>query len=57
MRLMTVAKILVWMDLQLSILKEMKIKMTSGTFLQSLDYKDIPFRCHRFHAYGHGVVD
>jgi len=57
MRLMIVAKILVRMDLRLGILKEMKIKTTSGTFLQPLDYEDIPFRCHIFHAYGHGVVD
>jgi len=56
-RLMTVAKILVWMDLQSGLLKEMKIKTTSGTFLHPLDYEGIPFRCHRCCAYGHGVVD
>jgi hypothetical protein len=35
----------------------MKIKIASGTFLQPLDYEGIPFKFHRFHAYGHGVAN
>jgi hypothetical protein len=55
--LMKVARILVRLDLRPGLLKEMKIKTSSGTFLQPLDYEGIPFRFHRCHAYGHGVVD
>jgi hypothetical protein len=55
-RLMTVARILVQLDLRPGLLKEIKIKTTSGIFIQPLDYEGILFRCHRFHAYGHGVV-
>jgi hypothetical protein len=55
--LMTVARILVRLDLRPGLLKEIKIKATSGIFLQPLDYEGIPFRCHRCHVYGHGVAE
>ena len=55
--LMSVAGILVRLDLRPGLLKELKIEATSGSFLQPLDYEGIPFRCHRFHSYRHGVVD
>ena len=55
-RLMTVARILVQLDLRPGLLKEIKIKTTSGIFLQPLDYEGIPFKCHICHAYGHGVA-
>jgi hypothetical protein len=45
------------LDLRPGLLKELKIETASGTFLQPLDYEGIPFRCHRCHAYGHGVAD
>jgi hypothetical protein len=28
----------------------------TGTFVQTLDYEGIPFKCHRCHIYGHGVA-
>jgi hypothetical protein len=46
------------LDLCSGLLKELTIKTASGSFIQSLDYEGIPFRCHRrCHVYGHGVVD
>ena len=55
--IMSMAKILVSLDLRLRLLKELTIVTTSGSFIQPLDYEGIPFRCHRCHAYGHGIVD
>lgn len=31
----------------------MKLKYRSLEFLQTLDYENLPFRCHRYHNYGH----
>jgi hypothetical protein len=54
---MSMARILVRLDLRPRLLKEMTIEMTFGSFIQPLDYEGIPFRCHRCHVYGHGIVD
>jgi hypothetical protein len=55
--LMSVARILVRLDLCTGLLKELNIETPFSSCIQPLDYKGIPFRCHRCHAYGHGVVD
>jgi hypothetical protein len=55
--LMSVARILVKLDLVLGLLKDLTIETASGSFIQPLDYEGIPFRCHRCHIYGHGVAD
>jgi hypothetical protein len=55
--LMSVARILVRLDLHPGLLKEMTIETASGSFIQPLDYEGIPFICHSCHAYGHGVAD
>jgi hypothetical protein len=55
--LMSVARILVRLDLRPRLLKDLTIETTSGSFLQPLNYEGIPFRYHRCHAYGNGVAD
>jgi hypothetical protein len=54
---MSVARILVRLDLQPSLLDELVIESSSGSFIQTLDYEGIPFICHRCHVYGHRVAD
>jgi hypothetical protein len=54
---MSVARILVRLDLRSSLLQEFGIESMSGSFVQTLDYEGIPIKSHRCHAYGHGVVD
>jgi hypothetical protein len=54
--LMTVARILVKLDLKKGLPQEITINSAAGTFVQMLDYEGIPFRCHRCHVYGHGVA-
>jgi hypothetical protein len=54
--LMTVARILVKIDLKKGLLQEITIDSAAGTFVQTLDYEGIPFRCHRCHIYGHGMA-
>jgi hypothetical protein len=53
--LMTVAHILVLINLRKGLYQELLIESTTGDFVQTLDYEGIPFRCHRCHVYGHGV--
>jgi hypothetical protein len=55
--IMSMARILVRLDLRSRLLKELTIETTSGSFIQPLDYEGIPFICHRCHAYGHGIAD
>jgi hypothetical protein len=55
-RIMTVAHILVKINLKKGLLQELTIESAAGTFVQMLDYEGIPFRCHRCHVYGHGVA-
>jgi hypothetical protein len=55
--LMSVARILVRLNLRPGLLQELTIESTVGTFVQILDYEGIPFRCHRCHAYGHGIAE
>jgi hypothetical protein len=55
--IMSVARILVQLDLQLGLLHELVIELSSRYFVQTLDYEGIPFRCHRCHVYGHRVSD
>jgi hypothetical protein len=55
-RLMTVACILVKLDLKKGLPQEITINSAAGTIVQMLDYEGIPFRCHRCHIYGHGVA-
>jgi len=52
---MTVARILVKLDLKKGLPQEFTINSATGTIVQMLDYEGIPFRCHRCHVYGHGV--
>jgi hypothetical protein len=54
---MSVARILVQLDLRPGLLQELINESSSGSFVQTLDYEGIPFRCHRCHVYGHGVAD
>jgi hypothetical protein len=54
---MTVAWILVRLNLRPGLLQEITIESAAGTFVQILDYEGIPFRCHRCHVYGHGIVE
>jgi len=54
---MSVARIMVQLNICLGLLQELVIDSSTGSFVQTLDYKCIPFRCHRFHVYGHGVAD
>jgi hypothetical protein len=54
---MSVARILVRLDLRPGLLQELVIESSAGSFVQTLDYEGIPFRCHRCHVYGHGVAD
>jgi hypothetical protein len=54
---MTVARILVKINLRKGLLQEITIDSAAGTFVQTLDYEGIPFRCHRCHVYGHGVAN
>jgi hypothetical protein len=54
---MSVARILVRLDLRPGLLKDLTIETVSGSFIQPLDYEGIPFRCHRCHIYGHGVAE
>jgi hypothetical protein len=53
--LMTMAHILVLINLQKGLYQELLIESTAGDFVQTLDYEGIPFRCHRCHVYGHDV--
>jgi hypothetical protein len=55
-RLMTVARILVHINLWKGLYQELLIESVARDFVQTLDYKGIPFRCHRCHVYGHGVA-
>jgi hypothetical protein len=52
---MTMACILVMINLRKGLLKEITIDSVAGNFVQTLDYEGIPFRCHIFHVYSHGV--
>jgi hypothetical protein len=45
--LMTVAHILVMINLRKGLYQELLIESTTRDFVQTLDYKGIPFRCHR----------
>jgi hypothetical protein len=54
---MTVARILVQINLRKGLYQEITIESVTETFVQTLDYEGIPFRCHRCHVYGHGVAN
>lgn len=50
---MTVARILVNIDLKLGLSTDIHIKTSSGTYFHVLDYEGVLSGCHRCHAYGH----
>jgi hypothetical protein len=54
---MSVARILVRINLRQGLLQEITIDSAAGTFVQTLDYEGIPFWCHHCHVYDHGVAD
>ena len=54
---MSVARILVQLDLRSGLLQDLVFESSSGSFVQTLDYEGIPFRCQKCHVYGHRVVD
>lgn len=47
---MTVARILVLLDLQEGIMSDIFLNTMVGDVIQDLDYEGVPFRCHRCHS-------
>jgi len=52
---MSLARILVKIDMREDLATEMKISTSNGTHVQTLDYEGVPFRCFRCYAYDHLV--
>ena len=50
---LSVARILVSLNPREGLADAMTLKYREMEFLQKLDYKNFPFRCHRCHKYGH----
>jgi hypothetical protein len=50
---MTMARILVSLDVREGLAEEMEISHGGRSHIQSLDYDGVSFRCRRCHAYGH----
>lgn len=52
----TFARILVEMDVSKGLPAEILIKTSKGSWIQSLDYEGIPFRCRRCFKTGHAAA-
>lgn len=50
---MSVARILVRLNPREGLAEAMTLRYRELEFVQKLDYENLPFRCHRCHAYGH----
>ena len=50
-------RIYVYMDLTKELPKAIRMSWEDEDYLQTLDYKQIPFRCRRCHQYGHMFRD
>jgi hypothetical protein len=51
------ARILVLLNIKEGLTKFLNLKYLGRTRAQMLDYEWVPFRCRRFHEYGHIVKD
>ena len=47
------AHILVNLDLREELEENIKLTMRNKVHVQAIDYIGIPFKCNRFHKYGH----
>eukprot|EP01018_Ginkgo_biloba_P022058 Gb_03022 [translate_table: standard] len=54
---MTIARIFVSLDLREGLAKNMVLQKGTHSFVQTLDYVGVPFRCNRCHIYGHLVAE
>jgi hypothetical protein len=53
---MTVARILVMVDLRGGLAEEMTLKIGEKDVIQKMDYEGISFRCRKFHKHGHIAI-